>query len=122
MQNWFITISWPAQGASMNSRKHWSKQRKVKQAIKQEAAIACRHLPQQLKADSVAVAITFYPPDNRRRDADNLLSSIKPALDAISERIGIDDSKFWPMTLDKGEKTDDARVEINLTIEKEIKS
>ena len=112
----FIEIPWPHHDCSQNSNKHWRKMHAARKQQKTETKKLCEILPQKLNADSVAVAIMFYPPDNRRRDADNMLSSIKAALDAISERIGIDDSKFWPITLNRSEKTDNARVEITLTI------
>lgn len=46
-------------------------------------------IPQALKVTAI-----FSPPDNRRRDVDGMLSSIKSYLDGIADVIGIDDSKF----------------------------
>lgn len=37
---------------------------------------------------------SFCPPDNRRRDRDNLIASMKAATDGIADALGIDDSKF----------------------------
>ena len=61
----------------------------------------CRNLPKCEKHGDIPVTVIFCFPDKRRRDADNLLSSIKLSLDAIAEQIGVDDSRFWPVTLVK---------------------
>lgn len=42
----------------------------------------------------IDVKVIFYPPNKRRRDMDNMLASIKAALDAVSEAWGVDDSRF----------------------------
>jgi crossover junction endodeoxyribonuclease RusA len=48
------------------------------------------------------VEITFYPPDNRRRDLDGMFSSIKSHLDGIAKATGVDDAG-WTFTLSKAE-------------------
>jgi crossover junction endodeoxyribonuclease RusA len=49
-------------------------------------------------AESIAARITFFPPDRRRRDMDNMLAAIKSGIDSVAAHIGVDDSK-WTMTL-----------------------
>lgn len=46
-------------------------------------------IPERIKVTAV-----FFPPDNRRRDIDGMLSSIKSYLDGIADVIGVDDSKW----------------------------
>jgi crossover junction endodeoxyribonuclease RusA len=46
-------------------------------------------IPQELKVTAI-----FAPPDNRRRDIDGMLSSIKSYLDGIADVIGVDDSRW----------------------------
>jgi crossover junction endodeoxyribonuclease RusA len=48
-------------------------------------------------ATPVKFSITFYCPDRRRRDIDNLLASLKPSLDGIANATGIDDSAIEEM-------------------------
>jgi len=96
-----VTLDWPSQKSSMNSREHWSKKAASQKAQKHAAAMLCRHLPQCKHEGEIPVTVTFLPPDKRRRDADNLLSSVKLSLDAIALQIGADDSRFWPLTLEK---------------------
>jgi crossover junction endodeoxyribonuclease RusA len=52
--------------------------------------------------DRAHLTIAFCPPDNRRRDLDNMLASFKHGIDAISEAIGIDDYGFG-FTIMRGE-------------------
>lgn len=98
---YIVTLDWPSQKSSMNSREHWSKKAASQKAQKHAATMLCRHLPKCERDGDIAVKIVFLPPDKRRRDPDNLLSSIKLSLDAIAEQIGVDDSRFWPLNLAK---------------------
>ncbi|MES2783397.1 MAG: endodeoxyribonuclease RusA [Pseudomonadota bacterium] len=50
----------------------------------------------------VMLDMTFCAPDRRRRDLDNLLAMTKQGIDAISEILGIDDSRF-EYTLRRGD-------------------
>ena len=43
----------------------------------------------------VNVAITFCPPNKRRRDLDNIIASFKAGSDGIADGLGIDDSLFF---------------------------
>ncbi|MNW22505.1 hypothetical protein D3C71_2240180 [compost metagenome] len=40
-------------------------------------------------------------PNRIRRDLDGLLSAEKPRLDGIAAALGVDDSQFMPITLDR---------------------
>lgn len=59
--------------------------------------------------------ITFFPPDNRRRDLDNMLASIKSALDGVADALGVDDAE-WSLTIQKGEVRKGGAVEIQLCL------
>ncbi|HET8635464.1 MAG TPA: hypothetical protein VFL96_01295 [Acidobacteriaceae bacterium] len=52
-------------------------------------------------SDQVPVKITFAAPDRRRRDLDGMLGAIKHNLDGIAKALGVDDSRFVPVTLDR---------------------
>ena len=51
------------------------------------------------------------PPDKRRRDMDNMLASIKAALDGVSAVIGVDDSK-WRLSMHVAPPVKDGRVRV----------
>jgi crossover junction endodeoxyribonuclease RusA len=48
------------------------------------------------KAKEINMTITFRPPNNRRRDRDNLIAAMKSGMDGIAEAWGVDDSRFVP--------------------------
>ena len=44
----------------------------------------------------VKVAIKFYPPDNRKRDRDNMIASFKSGQDGVADALGMDDALWVP--------------------------
>jgi len=76
-----------------------------------------------IDADTVDVKVTFFPPDKRRRDLDNMLASLKSGLDGVSDVVGIDDSK-WTLSVSKAatiERNGMVKLELNW-IEREAKA
>jgi crossover junction endodeoxyribonuclease RusA len=99
-----IELPWPARSLHPNSRVHWTMRARAAKASRNYAGWAAKEagihksdfdIPQSLKVTAI-----FFPPDNRRRDVDGMLSSIKSYLDGISDIIGVDDSK-WQIALRK---------------------
>ena len=56
----------------------------------------------QFPEGRIGMTITFYFPDDRRRDIDNCLASLKGALDGIADALGINDERLLPVLLDRG--------------------
>lgn len=110
-----VTIDWPNPDCSQNSNKHWRKMYTARKKQKADVALLCRHLPKCERKGFIPVAVTFYPPTEGRRDADNMLSCVKAAIDAIAKQIGVDDSRFWPMSQHLGEIRKPP--EVNITLE-----
>ncbi|WP_148649262.1 RusA family crossover junction endodeoxyribonuclease [Novosphingobium barchaimii] len=78
---------------------------RIKRNARQEAALLARAaLGPTIKAIGAALAeagsiemtVTFYPPDRRHRDDDNMIASFKAARDGIADALGVDDRKFRP--------------------------
>ena len=44
----------------------------------------------------IPLTITFYPPDKRHRDADNMVASIKAGLDGVADALKVNDRRFLP--------------------------
>jgi crossover junction endodeoxyribonuclease RusA len=90
-----VTLPWPPKELSPNFRGHWSKVNKFKQAYKEDCWILTKAAkikpPEQGK---INLWITFYPPNKRTRDLDNMLASIKYGLDGYAAALGVDDSIF----------------------------
>jgi crossover junction endodeoxyribonuclease RusA len=93
-----ITLPWPPSALSPNARVHWSKKSKAAKLYRE----ACFNLTKQAiasgftipKSEKLSLWIDFYPPDRRKRDDDNCISSFKSGRDGLAQALGIDDSKF----------------------------
>lgn len=90
-----IILPFPDRRLHPNARiHHMEKARVVKQAREDAAWWAKAAGVKPIKTDALSITIIFYPPDNRRRDVDGMLASLKPALDGIADVVGVDDSKW----------------------------
>lgn len=87
-----VNLDWPPRVLHPNSRSHWAL--KSKAAKKYRTAAYYSVFGNIEQSEKYQVDIIFYPPNNRRRDLDGCLSSIKSGLDGIADRLGVDDSKF----------------------------
>lgn len=110
-----FSLSWPAKELNPNSRAHWATRAKAAKAYRREAwAEAWKaYTPFCLLDKAVTLSLTFEPPDKRRRDLDNMLASIKPAIDGIADAIGIDDQHF-SLRIRRGEPTKGGRVAVEI--------
>jgi len=112
-----LEFSWPNKLLSPNARPHhFVKAREVRKA--REAAYyltRANHWGELQGASKLRVSFTFCPPDKRKRDLDNVFSSMKAARDGIAEALHIDDSKWEPITLKWGETKQPGLVIVELT-------
>ena len=60
--------------------------------------------------------LTFYPPDNRRRDCDNLISCFKAYQDGIFQALGVDDSNIKLTTFGMGKKVAGGLVDVRIEV------
>lgn len=100
-----IVLPWPDKRLSPNARIHWRAKAPVKVKARADATLATyaaldcgvRDVRQRMAGDEpIPMTITFYPPDNRRRDRDNAQASLKHAMDGIADALGVDDYRFRP--------------------------
>lgn len=93
-----ITLPIPDPGLSPNARIHWAAKSRLTKQARQTACYTARQAvgfkPPRLSVNLTA-QVTFYVPDNRRRDADNAQARCKAYMD------GLTDAEVW---------TDDHRV------------
>lgn len=101
-REYLIRLGWPNSALSPNSRKDRRSITDIRKRAKQEGwAEAKKHRAEI--AENAHILIEFFPPDNRRRDLDNLLASMKSHLDGIASAAGVDDAG-WSFTISKGPK------------------
>lgn len=109
-----VHLSWPHRKLSPNARVHWAEQSRIKRAYRMEGFYAARAERDALTMASPLVSLTFCPPDRRRRDLDNMIASMKSALDGIADAIGVDDHK-WRLAAEIGERVKGGKVIVVVT-------
>lgn len=117
-----IILPWPDKSLSPNARLHWGAKAKVKAKARSDAAaltmaampLGVREMRQAYSgAAPIPVKITFYPPDKRHRDDDNMVGSFKALRDGIADALAVNDRRFRPnYFFENAEKP--GRVEVEL--------
>jgi len=115
-----IVLPWPDKRLSPNARQHWAALAAVKKQARNDAhVLATLAMPLKARRDIAAsegripIIVRFYPPDQRHRDDDNMISSFKAARDGIAEALGVDDRRFKPIyKFEEPEKPGRIEVEI----------
>lgn len=105
-----ISLPWPPSELSPNSRTDRRAATGKRRMYREAGFYAAKEAKAVVPADARLV-ITFFPPDDRRRDLDNMLASIKSGLDGIAKASGVDDSG-WGLVLNRGESVRNGKVVI----------
>ena len=114
MSGGIIQLPWPPAKLSPNARLHWRALHKVKLAYKAQCISVLLDQPApDMPPGRIPLTITFYPPDKRKRDRDNLQSSLKYGLDCLARHLGVDDYLFDP-SYRFAEPTKPARVTVEV--------
>lgn len=122
-----IDLPWPPKELHPNARVHWAKKAKVVRRARNDAGWAALSSGVRthdfVGLDSLNVSLLFLPPDNRRRDTDGMISSVKSYLDGIADVVGVDDSKWVFTGIRRGEprKPGVVRVEISCVASSQTK-
>lgn len=111
-----LTVPWPHKSLNPNARvSFWELGRKKKAYSTGCGWEAVQAGLRNVKANSLAVKITFHPPDNRRRDRDNMVAAFKSGQDGIAKIIGVDDH-YWVPTYLWGEPVKFGRVALEFEV------
>jgi crossover junction endodeoxyribonuclease RusA len=109
-----IDLPFPPRDVHPNARVHWSRKARATKAVREAAQwLSCSYGP--IEADSLNVTLTFYPPDNRRRDLDGMLSASKALIDGVADSLEVDDSK-WAITLRRGDVVKGGNVRFEIEV------
>lgn len=90
---YLLRLPWPDKRLSQNARVHWRTRSEVTAAARSAAYYEAlhRHVPSM---ENARLSFAYFPPDNRRRDAQNLPAMLKPAIDGIAKAMRVDDNGF----------------------------
>lgn len=94
MSGGHILLPWPARVVHPNSRAHWRRRAAATKWMRRDAYYAGKAAKLRVGDGPIAVALTFYPPDRRRRDLDGCIASCKAYLDGLADALGVDDNRF----------------------------
>ncbi len=109
-----VELPWPSRRLHPNARTHWRPKSVAIKKARLDARFATMAAGlTTLDLASLKATIVFHPPDNRRRDLDSMLASMKAAIDGISDVIGVDDSQ-WELAIRKDEPVKYGAVKIML--------
>lgn len=113
-----ITLPWPP--AKLNPNRHGD--RRAISGMRKHYRDECFYLTREQMAGQVEPArdgflplrVTMHQPDGRHRDVDNMLASVKNALDGMAMALRINDRQFKPVTIDweRGGKLGSVVVEV----------
>lgn len=111
-----VDLPWPSSLLHPNARCHWAQKAKATKKARADAAIAALAAGvRRIEASAISVTAIFSPPDNRRRDTDGMLSSLKPTFDGIADVIGIDDSN-WEISIKRLPPVSGGNVRIEIEV------
>ncbi len=95
-----VILPWPPVELSPNHNKkiHYMVLQKIIRNYRATARILTHEAAQKVRVRNVVgkvnIEFHFYPPDNARRDEDNLLASMKAGIDGIADAICVNDWYF----------------------------
>lgn len=107
-------LPWPPSILSPNYRAHWAKKAKAKKKFKSDCYYSvCGLKRPKIDASSVLV-LTFFPPDKRRFDSDNILARLKSGLDGVCEAWRVNDYQFFEITIRRGPAVTGGKIEMEI--------
>ena len=112
-----VDLPWPSRNLHPNARVHHMV--RARSATKARAEAAWEAKAAGIKPISHFKAVTataiFYPPDNRRRDRDGMMTACKAYFDGIADVLGIDDF-FWDFAIKKRGPMPNGAVRIEIEV------
>jgi crossover junction endodeoxyribonuclease RusA len=97
-----IVFPWPDSRLSPNKRFDRRQLIAVKGEAKDAAFIITKENKVVVIDADLQLTLTFYPPDRRKRDLDNLYATFKAYQDGMFLALGIDDCKIERVILQRG--------------------
>jgi len=99
-----ILLPWPAKELSPNARTHYLTKAKFAKRARATATWATLESKTKIMGSGlIQLNLTFCPPTPRNRDFDNLISSMKSAIDGIADGLKVNDSRFRINSIKIGE-------------------
>ena len=92
-----LELPWPPTKLNPNRSRNRMERHRLAAKYKSDCFYAARaDGARPVGDDSVALIVTFCPPNKQARDMDNTVASFKAGQDGLSDALGVDDSRFIP--------------------------
>lgn len=114
-----LVLPLPPKGCNPNARGHWAKKARAVKGYRRTADLTARSLvraSERPRWECAELRSTWYLPDRRRRDPDNLIASMKAGIDGLRDADILADDRglvIWPPVLRVDPER--PRVEIEIT-------
>lgn len=92
-----IEFAWPSPDLNQNNTAKWPKINAAREARAMAKGLAAHVSPDP----RARLVFSFFPPDRRRRDIQNMPGIMKPYIDGIADAMGVDDNGFRPQFPDR---------------------
>lgn len=109
-----MEFPWPDPRLSPNKRIDRRALFHVKRDAKTAAFVITRNSKTVVIDTDLQLTLTFYPPDRRKRDLDNLYASFKAYQDGIFAALGVDDCMIERVILQRGNPLPDGQVIVDI--------
>lgn len=90
-----IDLPWPSSKLSSNYFGHWRPKATAAKKSRNDARILALQAKIGCWPNAVLMFV-YFPPDNRRRDVQNMPAMLKASIDGIADAMGCDDHGFRP--------------------------
>lgn len=94
-----LDLPWPMKELNPNARVHHHELARRKKSFRAACYVATKAAKIAVGPGRHSLFVEFFPPDQRKRDRDNLLASMKPGIDGVAEALGINDCDFDPIAV-----------------------
>ena len=112
-----LTLPWPDSRLSPNGRRSHRRLTDVRSVARNMGWVTAMQAGLRVPDRTpLHLFLTFHPPDNRRRDGDNLIGCFKSYQDGIFKALGVDDSNIKLTTFGIGKKMPGGLVEFRIEI------
>jgi len=98
-----MKFPFPSSKLSGNNRTGHRYLTRERQAAREAGYWIVKESQIEILAVPLEMYIKICPPDNRRRDNDNVISAFKSYRDGMFQALGVDDSFVYRMVIERGE-------------------
>lgn len=92
-----VIFPWPPKEVSPNKRLYWSVVARAKKSYRQicwALALEAKIKVSTTGEEPILLGVTFFQPDRRHRDEDNMIASMKSGLDGLADALKVNDKRF----------------------------